>query len=170
MPDPDIIEKVREKGYNGAMRDYVAPKGITMVRNKEDALRVVDILYQYKNRIHAWDTETIGIEVKTQSPVGNGQVICAQCFIGPDVDFGNGPRLFIDNYADAHDTLMVFKDYFEDATVLKCWHNYSFDRHILFNHNIDVKGFGGDTMHMARLSDPSRLRYGLKYLTQDMEK
>ena len=52
---------------------------------------------------------------------------------------------------------------------MKCWHNYSFDRHILFNHGIDVKGFGGDTMHMARLADPSRMRYGLKYLTQDME-
>lgn len=24
-------------------------------------------------------------------------------------------------------------------------------------------------MHMARLADPSRMRYGLKYLTQDME-
>ena len=57
----------------------------------------------------------------------------------------------------------------EDENYLKCWHNYSFDRHILFNHGIDVKGFGGDTMHMARLADPSRMRYGLKYLTQDME-
>jgi DNA polymerase-1 len=63
--------------------------------------------------------------------------------------------LFIDNYADAKDIIMEFKDYFEDEQYLKCWHNYSFDRHILMNHGIDCKGFGGDTLHMARLFDPS---------------
>jgi DNA polymerase-1 len=77
--------------------------------------------------------------------------------------------LFIDNYADSNDIILEFKEYFEDESFLKCWHNYGFDRHILFNHGIDVKGFGGDTMHMARLADPSRQRYGLKYLTLDME-
>jgi len=75
--------------------------------------------------------------------------------------------LFIDNYADAHDVLMEFKDYFEDAEYLKCWHNYGFDRHIMYNHGIDCKGFGGDTMHMARLADPSRMpgSYGLSALS-----
>ncbi len=96
-------------------------------------------------------------------------MLCAQCFIGPDVDFGNGPRLFIDNYADAADLIMEFKEYFEDESILKVWHNYGFDRHILYNHGINVKGFGGDTMHMARLADPSRMRYSLKSLTSEME-
>ena len=36
------------------------------------------------------------------------------------------------------------------------WHNYSFDRAVLWNHEIDVRGFGGDTMHMARLWDSNR--------------
>lgn len=53
------------------------------------------------DRVHAWDTETIEIDAKEQSPVGNGKIICASVFIGPDIDFGSGPRLFIDNYADA---------------------------------------------------------------------
>lgn len=64
---------------------------------------------------------------------------------------------------------MEFKDYFEDPNYLKVWHNYGFDRHILFNHGIDVQGFGGDTMHMARLADPSRMRYGLKHLTGQLQ-
>lgn len=105
----------------------------------------------------AWDTETINIDAKEQSPVGNGKIICASVFAGPDVDFGSGPRLFIDNYADAEGTIMEFKSYLEDPLFKKCFHNYGFDRHIFFNHGIDVKGFGGDTMHMARLYDPSRL-------------
>ena len=52
---------------------------------------------------------------------------------------------------------MEFKEYFEDEEYLKCWHNYGYDRHILYNHGIDCRGFGGDTMHMARLVDPSRM-------------
>lgn len=64
---------------------------------------------------------------------------------------------------------MVFKDYLEDPTYKKCFHNYGFDRHIFFNHGIDVKGFGGDTMHMARLVDPSKLpnQYSLSALSED---
>jgi len=138
MPDPEILVKVRKSGVNDAMRNYVPPKGTTIVRTKEQAKHALNVLKSHPNRIHAWDTETISIDVKEQSPVGNGTVLCAQAFIGPDVDFGNGPRLFIDNYADAHDIILEFKEYLEDPKYLKCWHNYSFDRHILFNHGINV--------------------------------
>ena len=119
------------------MADYIPPWGTTIVRNKQQVEKVIKILKQYKNRIHAWDTETLGIDAKTESPVGNGRVLCAQCFIGADVDFGNGPRLFIDNYADASGNIELFKEYFEDASMLKVWHNYGFDRHILGNHGIN---------------------------------
>lgn len=50
----------------------------------------------------------------------------------------------------------AFKPFFEDASIDKVWHNYSFDRHVLANMNIHCKGFAGDTMHMARLLDSSR--------------
>lgn len=130
--------------------------GITIVRNKDQAKRVIEILNQNSNRIHAWDTETIGFDVKEQSPVGNGSIICATAFIGPEVNFGTGSKLFIDNYADSLGVIDEFKDYFENPDIYKVWHNYGFDRHIFFNHGINVLGFGGDTMHMARLSNPSR--------------
>lgn len=78
-------------------------------------------------------------------------------FVGPDINFGSGPRLFIDNYADADGVIMEFKEYLEDQKYLKCFHNYGYDRHIFYNHGIDVQGFGGDTMHMARLFDPSKM-------------
>jgi len=66
-----------------------------------------------KDRIVAWDTETIDIDGKTDTPIGNGKIICASMFAGPDIDFGNGPRVFIDNYADAHNVIMEFKEYLE---------------------------------------------------------
>lgn len=66
--------------------------------------------------MHAWDTETIDIDPKLETPVGNGKIICASAFAGPDIDFGNGPWLFIDNYADAKGVLQEFKEYLEDET------------------------------------------------------
>ena len=57
-------------------------------------------------------------------------------------------------YAEA--VLNVFKDFFEDRRFLKVWHNYGFDRHVMTNMHIHCRGFGGDTMHMARLWDTSR--------------
>ncbi len=47
-------------------------EGTTIVRTIEDAKRVVSILMQYPDRVAAWDTETIGIDAKLESPVGKG--------------------------------------------------------------------------------------------------
>lgn len=78
----------------------------------------------------------------------------------------------------AREMLTAFRTFFEDPSIQKVWHNYSFDRHVLENmyiineHGEDVKislrGLGGDTMHMARLWDSSRTgtkNYSLASLT-----
>jgi len=44
MPDPQILYKVREEGVNQAMKNYVPPKGTTLVRTKEDAHKVIKVL------------------------------------------------------------------------------------------------------------------------------
>jgi hypothetical protein len=59
------------------MKDYRPEKGTTIVRTKEEARRVIQILYTLGDRIHAWDTETLGIDPKVETPVGHGQVLCA---------------------------------------------------------------------------------------------
>lgn len=84
-------------------------KGITIVKNKEEVAFVLKVLESNRDRVHSWDTETIDLDIKKQSPVGNGKVLCASCFIGPDVDFGNGPKLFIDNFGERHDFILEFK-------------------------------------------------------------
>jgi hypothetical protein len=38
---------------------------------------------------HALDTEVSHINVKTQTPVGHGRVICLSIFCGPDVNFAD---------------------------------------------------------------------------------
>lgn len=141
---------------NFAMKNLSIPS-VTIVRTREEARKVIEILKSKSNRFHAWDTETLDIDPKEQSPVNHGRIICSSCFAGPDVNFGNGPRLFIDNYAQSEGVIQEFKSYFEDSKYLKVWHNYGFDRHIFNNHGIDVKGFGGDTLHMARMYDTSKM-------------
>ena len=56
------------------------------------------------------------------------------------------------------------------AVCVQVYHNYGFDRHVLYNHGINAVGFGGDTMHMARLWSASRAKGGfsLESLTDEL--
>ena len=148
----------------------------TVVNSPDTIARALEILYDVnknstpaKTRYHACDTEVCDIDLKRVGPVGNGKVTCASIYSGPDVDFGAGPGgvLWIDNLDEADSTLDGFKDFFVDEDQKKVWHNYSFDRAVLYNHKIDCKGFGGDTMHMSRLWDSSLKSYSLESLTND---
>ena len=151
---------------------------VTIVRTPEQAATVMAALMKAKSEnpqlIFACDTEVMDIDLKEVGPVGNGYVTCLSVYAGPDFDFGlgNGPgtTLWVDNLDDACGVLQDFKPWLEDKDVLKVWHNYGFDRHVLFNEGINVLGFGGDTMHMARLCDTSRMKYSLESLTEDLLK
>ena len=52
MPDARILDEVRESGVNQAMKDFVPPRGTTVVRTKKEAKKVIKILKEYKDRIH----------------------------------------------------------------------------------------------------------------------
>lgn len=182
---PEYEESLKEKtklspgdeGYFD-VSDMKLPK-VTIVRTKEQARIVMEKLMNADPSIfHACDTEVMDIDVKEVGPVGNGFVTCASVYSGPDFDYGlgegPGSALWIDNLDDAHGILQEFKPFFEDRSKLKVWHNYGFDRHVMWNEGIDCIGFGGDTMHMARLQDTSRaktyqgLGYSLEALTQEL--
>ena len=112
------------------------------------------------------------LDIKQEAPVGKGKIICASFYAGPQYDFGRGPKVFIDNFGMNAGLLNHFKPYLESEEHKKVWHNYGFDRHVFYNHGIDVKGFGGDTMHMARLLDSSKQfgKYSLSELTAEYSK
>ena len=155
-------------------------EGVSVVRTKEEARKVMEVLMNADPTVlHACDTEVMSIELKNVGPVGNGYVTCASVYSGPDFDYGlgDGPGtvLWIDNLDEAVGILQEFKPWFEDERFLKVWHNYGFDRHVMFNEDINVRGFGGDTMHMARLENTGRLHldteirgYSLEALTTNI--
>jgi hypothetical protein len=87
----NVLCKYFSAKLNLAFKQELRIPSVTIVRDIEHAKKTVEILKKLKNRFHAWDTETLGINPKEQSPVGNGKVMCFSCFAGPDVDFGNGP-------------------------------------------------------------------------------
>jgi DNA polymerase-1 len=86
------VESITNININLAMQNLPSIPSVSIVRTKEHAQNVVKILKKLKNRYHAWDTETLEIDPKIQSPVSHGKILCMSCFVGPDIDFGNGPR------------------------------------------------------------------------------
>ncbi|KAJ1273063.1 hypothetical protein BS78_06G251300 [Paspalum vaginatum] len=111
------------------------------------------------------------IDVKQETPVGHGKVICFSIYCGAEADFGNGKTcIWVDLLNGGQDVLMEFAPFFEDPSIRKVWHNYSFDSHVIENYGIKVAGFHADTMHLARLWDSSRRidgGYSLEGLTND---
>ncbi|CAL5003786.1 unnamed protein product [Urochloa decumbens] len=149
---------------------------ILVVDNVESARSIAQLLTtKYKSFIHACDTEVANIAVKKETPVGHGQVtcfsICSANSNAEAADFGNGKTcIWVDVLDGGRDVLMEFAPFFEDPSIKKVWHNYSFDNHVIENHGIKVAGFHADTMHLARLWDSSRRTdggYSLEGLTND---
>ncbi|KAL6314412.1 hypothetical protein AAG906_022495 [Vitis piasezkii] len=100
------------------------------------------------------------------------EIICFSIYSGPEADFGNGKSCIWVDVLDGggRDLLVEFAPFFEDPSIQKVWHNYSFDNHVIENYDLKVSGFHADTMHMARLWDSSRRAvggYSLEALTRD---
>ncbi|CAN0901055.1 DNA polymerase I B, chloroplastic/mitochondrial [Linum grandiflorum] len=146
---------------------------VLVVDNVSTAKAVVSKLtHQYKHLVHACDTEVSNIDVKVQTPIRHGELICFSIYSGPEADYGNGKSCIWVDVLDGggNDILAEFSKFFEDESIKKVWHNYSFDNHIIENHEIRVCGFHADTMHMARLFNSARRTeggYSLESLTGD---
>ncbi|VFQ68579.1 unnamed protein product [Cuscuta campestris] len=146
---------------------------VLIVNNISLAKEVVcKLTNEYRDLVHACDTEVARIDVKHETPVGHGEIICFSIYSGPHAEFGDGKSCVWIDVLDGggKDILVEFAPFFEDPSIKKVWHNYSFDCHIIENYGLKMAGFHADTMHMARLWDSSRLTeggYSLEALTGD---
>ncbi|KAK3189169.1 hypothetical protein Dsin_028730 [Dipteronia sinensis] len=136
---------------------------VQVVDNIAAAKEVVTKLTgQYRHWVHACDTEVAKIDVKQETPIDHGEVICFSIYSGPEADFGDGKSCIWVDVLDSGGSALVkeFAPFFEDPAIKKVWHNYSFDNHVIENYGIKLSGFHADTMHMARLWDSSRQNVG----------
>jgi DNA polymerase-1 len=155
---------------------------VAVVETEAEARRVLAILMDNvgdadRPVYHAVDTEVAHIEIADQTPVGHGHVTCFSVYCGPDVDFSAAPGvgkpktlLWVDTLRLGEAGWEIFRPYFESDDVKKAWHNYSFDRHVIENHGVKLRGFAADTMHMARLWNSNRKLeggYSLEALSSD---
>ncbi|KAF5205146.1 Dna polymerase i a protein [Thalictrum thalictroides] len=146
---------------------------VVVVNNISDAQKVVGLLTtEYRDLVHACDTEVASIDVKKETPVNHGEIICFSIYSGETADYGNGKSCIWVDVLDGggRELLMEFAPFFEDSSIKKVWHNYSFDSHVIENYGIKISGFHADTMHMARLWDSARRTeggYSLEALTSD---
>ncbi|CAL9057631.1 unnamed protein product [Musa banksii] len=184
--DEDVCDKATYPG--NSKKSQPVKKGTNKVVNREQLARIYDevlivdnisrakevvqlLTTEYKHFFHACDTEVANIDVKVETPVGHGEIICFSIYSGPRANFGNGRScVWVDVLDGGKDVLEEFIPFFEDSSIKKVWHNYSFDSHALRNHGINLSGFHADTMHLARLWDSSRRingGYSLEALTSD---
>ncbi|XP_028758125.1 DNA polymerase I B, chloroplastic/mitochondrial isoform X2 [Neltuma alba] len=146
---------------------------ILVVDNISLAKGVVGMLTKkYRHLVHACDTEVAKIDVKEETPVDHGEIVCFSVYSGPEADFGNGKSCIWVDVLDGggKEMLFEFEPFFKDQSIKKVWHNYSFDNHVIENYGLKVSGFHADTMHMARLWNSSRRLdggYSLEALTSD---
>lgn len=153
----------------------IAYGDVVVVNDVATARAVAERLGAAPDRYHAVDTEVDGIDLSKDGPVGNGVVTCFTVYSGPDFSYdgvATGKALFVDTTQP--DVLQAFQGFFASSSLKKVWHNYGFDRHVIENMKMELNGFGGDTMHMARLYDSSRLKtyggdgYSLASLSADL--
>ncbi|XP_058755167.1 DNA polymerase I B, chloroplastic/mitochondrial-like isoform X2 [Vicia villosa] len=148
---------------------------ILVVNTLSLAKKVAKMLtVNYRHLIHACDTEVSKIDVKKETPVDHGEIICFSIYSGPEADFGGGKSCIWVDVLDGggENILNMFADFFQDPSIKKVWHNYSFDCHVIENYGFKVSGFHADTMHMARLWDSSRRwvgGYSLEALSGDKD-
>uniref|UniRef100_A0A5B7BSS7 DNA-directed DNA polymerase n=1 Tax=Davidia involucrata TaxID=16924 RepID=A0A5B7BSS7_DAVIN len=146
---------------------------VLVVDNIFVAKKIVGMLTnQYKHLVHACDTEVAKIDVKQETPIDHGEIICFSIYSGPAANYGNGKSCIWVDVLDGggRNLLAEFAPFFEDPSIKKVWHNYSFDNHVIENYGLKVSGFHADTMHMARLWDSSRRMvggYSLEALTSE---
>ncbi|KAL5721700.1 DNA-directed DNA polymerase [Ranunculus cassubicifolius] len=178
---PAYKGKLKSNSLKEAEANLVGPrkdlfriyKEVLVINDVLSAKKIVKLLTtEYRNLVHACDTEVAKIDVKLDTPVAHGEIICFSIYSGPEVDFGNGKSCIWVDVLDGggRELLMEFAPFFEDSSIRKVWHNYSFDSHVIENYGIRLSGFHADTMHMARLWDSSRRTeggYSLEALTRN---
>lgn len=111
--------------------------------------------------LFAFDTETTSLNYLQARIVGMSFAITAgeAAYLPLTHDYPGAPTQL-----DLDDTLALVKPLLEDADILKVGQNLKYDRHILLNHGIDLRGIAHDTMLQSYVLDSTATRHDMDSL------
>lgn len=137
-----------------SFRDFSTSRGledITVVDKTRGAVRVVQTLLQLPvEQSVSWSTQ-LCMPSDRKSP--DEFLLSVSAYAGDDVNFGNGPHLFICS-EDEHESEAIWnllRKYFQTDDCEKVWFDYPQSMRALALMETKPKGFGGDITQMARL-------------------
>lgn len=134
--------------------------GVWVVDSESSALDLLGLLLAAPGPC-GLDTETVGCDPRKQSPVGNARCVCWS--VAWNDQTKHGPMCIRRAYITA-DQLEVFRPWLESADHPKVGHNiWRYDRHVLANHGIQLRGIVGDTLRM------SQMQYNVKGYEHDLK-
>lgn len=151
---------------------YQQAGGVWVVDSEYEMDRLHERL-MVKGEPFGWDTETTGVNPKKENAArGVGRIVCWSAAFFDD-KLGQHPltglplarRVFVKNWGEAVEKrwLYKFEDWFSSEDYLKIGANiFSFDRHVLYNHGIELFGIVFDNVRASRLHDPSSWAHSLK--------
>lgn len=75
----------------------------------------------YFNSLFSDNSQVANIDVKRETPVDHGEIICFSIYSGPEADFGNGKSCIWVDVLDGggRDILVEFAPFFEDPLIKK---------------------------------------------------
>ncbi|KAF9624108.1 hypothetical protein IFM89_007806 [Coptis chinensis] len=134
---------------------------VLVVDSISSAKKVVQLLTtKYRDFVHACDTEVSKIDVKQETPVNHGEIICFSIYSGSKANFGMGKLCIWVDVLDGggKDLLMEFAPFFEDSSIRKKTMGLKF---LVFMPTQCIwQGFG-------ILQDGTQGGYSLKHFTSD---
>jgi len=172
----DRLQRALSSSSESPRKSAIVPEDTAVVSSISGARTIArQLLTTDASHVHAIDTEVACHDLSSETPIHHGILYCVSIYCGETKSFtvgeSIGSRIWIDLNKPKDEKramLSALAPYLESEHVPKVWHNYGYDRHILENYGLRLGGFHADTMHMARLHNPSRKKgYKLDQLAYD---
>jgi 3'-5' exonuclease len=127
--------------------------------------KLLDFIYR-DNLPVGWDTEFEGVDFDAgNNCVGTSRIDMWSVALFTGELHPRGYEIAT-GYVLPPESIGFFKEFLEDASIIKPAHNSTVDVHTMYNVDVDVSGVV-DTLHLCRFAFPGKFRYGLDALAKE---
>lgn len=155
----NVAEKVSKKDVDEEAVSENKSRDYEVVLDKDRLQIWIDKLKA--SELFAFDTETTSLNYIDARVVG----VCVSVAAGEAayIPFGHSYENAPEQLSEA-DVLGAFKPLLEDPAIQKTGQNLKYDKHVIANHGIALKGIAGDTMLMSYVLNSTSSRHDMDSL------